>query len=214
MKLTQSLLAEVLGVITEPWRDYPGIVNRLIREHDQAKESVYKDRKWKQLNDATGQELGKLWGLPVEVEHKPFVDPELDEENHESEGVKCWHTGGVGEGREDGGQELGVSHLKDPFGTSVEILIFTLDNLAGLLGVPREPTIRASLEAEENRLQEGEDVGEHDHCTLSKSDGRSDSEVPSAVEFVEWSDEEVHFAVLLPQLLSLHETVHGKKDDD
>ena len=57
-------------------------------------------------------------------------------------------------------------------------------------------------------------MGEYDHRTLSKSDGCSDSEVPSAIEFVKWSDEEVHLAVLLPQLLSLHETVHGKKDDD
>lgn len=42
MNLAQSLLAEVLGVITKPWLDNLGLENRLIREHDQTKESVYK----------------------------------------------------------------------------------------------------------------------------------------------------------------------------
>ena len=150
MNLAQSLLAEVLGVISEPWRDYLGLENRLIRENDQTKESMDKHCKWKQFNNASGQELSELWCLSIEVEHKPFVDPELDEENYESEGVKSWHTRRVGECREDGSQELGVSYLKDPFGTSVEILILCLNNLASLLGVPGEPSIRTSFETKEN----------------------------------------------------------------
>jgi hypothetical protein len=214
MDLAQSLFAEVLGVVSDPWRDHLRLENGLVREHDQAEESMHKHGKWEQSDDASGQELSELWCLSVEVEHKPFVDPELDEENDESEGVKSWHTGRVGECREDGSQELGVSHLKDPFGTSVEILIFSLDNLAGLLGVPREPSVSTSSETEENRLHESENVGEYDHRTLSKSDGCSDSEVPSAVEFIKWSNKEVHLAILLPKLLGLNETVHGKEDDN
>jgi len=54
MNLAQSLLAEVLGVISEPWRDYLRLENRLIRENDQTKESMYKHCKWKQFYNASG----------------------------------------------------------------------------------------------------------------------------------------------------------------
>ena len=123
MNLAKSVLVEVLGVISKPWFDNVRFVNLLIREDYQAKESMYKHCEWKQIDDASRQELREFRCLSIEVEHKPFVDPELDEENEEVEGVKSWHTWRIGEGREDGGQELGVSHLKDEFGTSVEILI-------------------------------------------------------------------------------------------
>ena len=214
MGLTQSLLAEVLGVVSEPWGDYCGPENCLVREHDEAEESVDEHGERKHLDDAGGQELGELRCLSVEVEDEPFVDPELDEEDHEGEGVKCWHAGRVGESREDGGQELRVSHMKDPFRACVEVLVFTLDDLAGLLGVPGEPSVRTSAETEEDRLEERENVGEDEHCSLGESDGSSDSEVPSAVEFVKWSNKEVHLAVLKPKLLGLNETVHGKEDND
>ena len=57
-------------------------------------------------------------------------------------------------------------------------------------------------------------MGEYEHCTLSKGDGSSDSQVPSAIEFIKWSNKEIHLAVLKSKLLGLDETVHGKEDDN
>lgn len=63
-------------------------------------------------------------------------------------------------------------------------------------------------------MHEGENMWEYEHCTLSKGDGSSDSLVPSAIEFIKWSNKEIHFAVLKSKLLGLDETVHGKEDDN
>jgi len=65
---------------------------------------------------------------------------------------------------------LGVADVKNKLRAGVEVFILRLDDLVCLLRVPRTSSVKASLPAKGNRLQESEDVREYQHGQLSEDD--------------------------------------------